>query len=448
MKKFAVLTSVLALAACGGGSGSHPGNPNTPGAVTTPYRDAVRESNQKVTSMISNSEYQVVRYVVNKLGDDAADVNLSRSATTRGAFTPSAPTGNMDYDKAKELVELAAWLVDNSTTHSDITTMFTNSSADKNKIKAALKLMNDMWCFVGGDANETANRIISRRATFETPLAELQHNTEVFNLNEADLILSDGGFGGKLRFNVNDRGEIDGFEMLPDEDDPEDEGLSFTTRTDGEQSGYTQFTGTVEHQDAVLTYHSMGKELGLTYSDFGHFDIDIGLFNNWHVPFIGGYTTKQIADITTIQNQVNFNGKATGHVVKPNYYAHNSPAMIPLDSDAHLTFNPGTGKTVLTASFDNWYDIEYTKNGNAMGSIEFTNYKDNGLEGNPNLQFSNEVMHDGVVAVTDEDIRYFGNNNTASEAVGLIQIRDCQGAECGDNDSADYLRMNLGFGAK
>ena len=448
MKKFYLLTSILALAACGGGSGGG-GSNSSVSEATRPYVDPIRTSNSKVTGMVSNSKYQVVRYVVNKLGsDDAAAVNLSRGATTRGSFVPSPATGDVDYDKAQELVDLAAWLVNDSTSHDDITNMFNTSTTDKNKIKAALKLMNDMWCFVGGDANETANRIISRRSSFETPLAELQHNTEVFNVSDARLILSDGGFGGELKFDVDENtGEITGFELLPDEDDPEDEGMSFTTRLENSDAGHTQFQGTVEDQPAVLTYNSLGKELGLKYSDFGSFDID--RFDNWRVPLAGGYESKRITEMPTDEvanhETLSFQGKATGHVLRPNYYGDGDPAVIQLNAPASLKFYGHEGKTVMTASFSNWYDVEYTKIRTDAGNVNFTNYKQNELGADLNLS---NATGETNVQVTGEDIRYFGDNNIPTEAVGLIQVRDCAGAACNDHEDEDYLRMNLGFGAK
>ena len=39
----------------------------------------------------------------------------------------------------------------------------------QNKIKSALKLLDDMWCYVGGDADETAQRILERREAFKKP---------------------------------------------------------------------------------------------------------------------------------------------------------------------------------------------------------------------------------------------------------------------------------------
>ena len=55
------------------------------------------------------------------------------------------------------------------------------------------------------------------------------------------------------------------------------------------------------------------------------------------------------------------------------------------------------------------------------------------------------------VTITDtgvkSDIRYFGDNTNPSEAVGIIQVRDCNGAACNnDYDLQQEVRMNLGFG--
>lgn len=214
MKKTLILTSVLALTACGGGSG---GGAGTPAEITTPttFTDRVAASNSVITNMVSNSKTQVAVYVANKLGSDASSVglgNAGRSATTRGAFIPSANVGSgLDYDKAQELIELAEWLGDNTTTEQDIISMFDNSNEGKNKIKAALKLLDGMYCFVGGSAEETANRIIARRSAneFVAPLADLQKHSEIMTLDGVDLYTTEGY---RLKFNVDTDGKIVSYE--------------------------------------------------------------------------------------------------------------------------------------------------------------------------------------------------------------------------------------------
>ncbi len=79
MKKIAILTSVLALAACGGGSGHHhDGTPVTPGAnnpATVPgdktIGDAARASNREITSMASEI----------LIAKDGSLPNIARDAT-------------------------------------------------------------------------------------------------------------------------------------------------------------------------------------------------------------------------------------------------------------------------------------------------------------------------------------------------------------------------------
>ena len=76
------LAMVLALTACGGGSGGS-GTPGgdviiPPSDAFVPQEDTIAESNAVLTSMVSNSEYQVALYVSNKLGDDAESVGLGK----------------------------------------------------------------------------------------------------------------------------------------------------------------------------------------------------------------------------------------------------------------------------------------------------------------------------------------------------------------------------------
>lgn len=70
MKKIAILTLILALAACGGGSGSH----GTPGEILTPEQRAAAESNLSVTGMKS--------HII--IGGANATVNPNARASTSG----------------------------------------------------------------------------------------------------------------------------------------------------------------------------------------------------------------------------------------------------------------------------------------------------------------------------------------------------------------------------
>ena len=368
MTKYFILTSILSLAACGGGSGgdgSAPIIPENPIIPDTPFVDTVADSNSEITGMISNSEYQVARYVAHKLGDYAADVNLSRTATTRGAFVPRSPTGDADYDTARELIDLAAWLVDDTTSESDIVEMFNKSTLDKNKIKSALKLMDDMYCFVGGDAVETARRIKDK--DFEKPLADLQQKTEIMTLDGVDLYTSQGE---RLKFNVdkngviisyeypdylvhNDDGSVnftryddDGKHEYPTEDDSDglimrqdntnifvqENTIPLSTMNDEDpDANIVSIENIIDvNSDIIVKLHdeyiSYGKQLGLKYADFGIMKNDFkkatfaasGLneagkqevrefLDAWGImitPFSGGYASKSISseDMTALAN--------------------------------------------------------------------------------------------------------------------------------------------------
>ena len=316
MKKLAILTSILALTACGGGSGSGGGSapimPDTPVIPDTSFIDTIGDSNFAVTGMISNSEYQVARYVAYKLGDYATDVNLSRIATARSAFVPSFEHSGSDYDTARELIELAGWLADDTTSESDIIEMFNKSTLDKNKIKSALKLMDDMYCFVGGSAEKTAERIIEHRnaGMFAQPLTDLQQKTEIMTLDGVDLYTSREQ---RIKFNVNKDGKIVSYEFpdyLIHHDDgtvsfkhcnnegkceyPTEDDIDGIIMRDGDTNRFIQESKILlsemndEDPDANIVskenisdvngditvrlydeYISYGKKLGLKYADFG-----------------------------------------------------------------------------------------------------------------------------------------------------------------------------------
>ncbi|MBR3510512.1 MAG: hypothetical protein IKN73_00420 [Alphaproteobacteria bacterium] len=281
----------------------------------------------------------------------------------------------------------------------------------------------------------------------------IEHNNKtftVYNLEDVDFVMADEGFGGEMKFGINENtGEIESFYLLPDEDDPEDEGMSFERAeyNPNEKETAYQFTGKVNHeghQDAVLTYNSLGKEdggIGLKYSDFGSFDISV--INGWRTAFIGGYDDVKKIDVKNIEEDIDFEGKATGSVVAV-LGGEGSGTAIPLDSDASLKFDKKTDKTTMTASFSNWYDVEYTKIGDSEGNVKFTNGK------KPDYYLIGDTTGEGkTVSVTGEDLRYFGDNNKPIEAVGLVQVRDCGGEECtNDYDNQQEVRMNLSFGVK
>jgi len=473
MKKYIILTSVLALTACGGGSGSG----------TAPM--SVGESNARITSMKSNSEYQIKQYVMKKLGSDAKSVGLVNGDTdTRAAFMPSDVLNtNNDYEKIHELVELAEWLYNDETTEQDIIDKFNASSADKNKIKSALKLMDNMWCFVGGSATKTAERVLEKRSTFAEPLADLKAKTEVFNMKDIKFsILENIDQVTELRFNVNPKtGRVESIEY-PDAEELNEQGYD-TTAGPIKRKGDTNFFMEQVYDDdgSILEgivipheYVSYGKKLNLQYADFGvlrhHYNkVDVEGMEDWGVqdtPFAGGYTTKyitnnQVKDLA-MGGDITFKGLAVGDVSDWDWSAgvDNEGAAIPLPGGA-LTDNNATlvfaqdGEQILTADFsDRWYKIQAVKHANGKDQFRVLS-GDGGDDARYHLASSPDNLTDGmntdqhaIVFQTD----YYGDNpNSPTEATGLAHYQWQHGdliyiPSKGHHDYEHHLNIDLGFG--
>ena len=496
MKKNSILLSSLCiLSACGGGSGgSGVAIPNKPDTPFVPQEDTIASSNAKITNMISNSEYQVTLFVSNKLGADAESVGLGnitgRGATTRGAFL-SSHSGELDYDKAAELVNMATWLNQPDTSAEDIIAEFNN---DRNKIKAALKLMDDMYCFVGGDASETARRILEMRDknSFDAPLETLKSNTEVMNLKDVMFNTTAAGRITRLKFNVDDTGKIVSLEY-PDAQQIMDEAA-------GLENDYTEitigpiprvpdtdtFVEKIEHEGQIFSfprkYISYARELGLKYSDFGVLESDLrDAGGDWGIsfdPFAGGYETKEIdANRMTelAQNgEIIFNGLARGDVTyfwcdgpcnDENHYEPSIEGGL-RDDNATLVFSPD-GKQTLSANFTNWYNIQAIHNADGTNQFKIIggdggNDKRFHLNTDPNaplLSDNGSLTNNGVTYERmNMYVGYYGKDNEPSEAVGLVKyqftpslktIEDETGVGTHwEPDPNGNVSVSLGFGGK
>lgn len=119
MKKYAILTSVLALAACGGGSSHHGGGaaqigPDAPivapGAVTDPE---IIKNNKTVTHLAEiDNRAEIVAYVESKLGSDYYEMpdgttNVSRATTSGAAVRSVADKLSLDekYRQASQKLD-------------------------------------------------------------------------------------------------------------------------------------------------------------------------------------------------------------------------------------------------------------------------------------------------------------------------------------------------------
>lgn len=208
---------------------------------------------------------------------------------------------------------------------------------------------------------------------------------------------------------------------------------------------------------AKYTYESLGKNK-LRFSDFGTLHIERTDVDNksWTPVFIGGYDVAKKIDPTSISPQtLEFSGTAVGSVVAV-LNGQGSGTSIDLnDNTAQLKLvvsNDGTNSIAsseVKAEFDNWYNILYTETGDSK-TIELSDY-----HGTNDYKMLTAADSNGKVTIEDigikTDIRYFGDNGKPSEAVGIIQVRDCNGAACTNDYGTSTnpnpeIRMNLGFG--
>jgi len=274
-----------------------------------------------------------------------------------------------------------------------------------------------------------------------------------YDLSDVKFSLADEGFDKEaFVFLVNDKGEIYGIDMgLAQEESYPADGPKYIKREEK-----NKFSGLVNDEGwipANLEYHSEGGTLNLRYSDFGYIDIDAREF--WRPVFIGGYDDAKEIATNAVNSEIQLDGRVVGHVMAVKG-GPNSGEALPLEATAKLTLNEGNSK--LEADFLNWYKIVYEENGDVK-TVAFSEFHRTDDDFRMVSDTGSGVTLDNSVTQYDpdeditmnnlnSDIRYFGDNGNVSEAVGLIQLRDCGGQFCNnDHEHQQEVRMNIGFGA-
>lgn len=464
MKKLVILTSVLALTACGGGSGSGGGGsapimPDLP--VVTNEAEMARSSNSVITGMVSvDNESIRTNYVKNVLGDDYysdvsnGTINPSRSAAIRSGSTTG--NGKNVCKSEKDCNDLAFnnmknWLIEN------IDSLDENNIENSADLRKALMLAGfkdelpgnwddiKAWFFDNKDAiKQQAQDIYDQLGEHE----EFNLADVVFTMSSASLGDEDGG-KDQLTFDVDENGKITGvdFKTYAPNDQGElvkaDEGDFYAKRTGDENEFLIHQEREGEILEGNVAIETYGRNVGLKYSDFGAF---VGVINGESVKegFAGGYTNKEI-NIVNMAGEMNFSGRVVGTVQPKGEDGDN----LPLDGAATLSFNNGTES--LSLAFDNWYDVQIEKTGD-QGNILFTNgdvitndeYKfasgnelttENFLNGN----YEGKVVEDGVSHYGKIDINYYGNNGKPVEATGVLQYVE-------HLQQGGGVRANMAFG--
>ena len=499
MKKFYLLTSILALAACGGGSGGGGSNSGNPGnsallaqndiavihagtEVQSGLTQAAVESNENVTNMLSQ---------IGVSTSNGSTINIGRSGSTfeyNGQIYNSYDLSDVNFNLADEGLDEEGFkfVVDNN---KKITHFYMTDETDFKVINGELYQESDNGELVVNNGNlqiqgsiPTATLTSNGNGTWTYTNTGNPSGNGIYTIdNEGNMFKLCGNTGCDLEYDnvdaylVYEDSEVkladntvqaDGKtlsnyrEYQVDEDGNVIEIMKFIRINDTDD--FDALITAEDHslKNAIMTYNSesRGNQIGLRYSDFGYFPMyqenedthQMEIVENYKIPFIGGYDVKQI-DTQNIANNATFTGKAIGHVIALSNDGEdtNLVGILALNSDASLRFNPTTKTSVMQANFNNWYDVKYTKVGTNQGSVDFTNTTNKNIANTYRLIGDNGEIASGRngVAVSGEDLRYFGDNNIAREAVGLIQVDDCTGGNCED-DPTKEIRMNLGFGAK
>lgn len=472
MKKLAILTSILALTACGGGSGggAAPIMPDAP--VVPDETKEIRNHNSFITGMVSvDNEAIRTSYVKSVLGEDyytnASDgtIDITRGATFRASS--SSENGKNVCKSERDCNQLAfdnmrKWLIEN------IDSLDENNIENSADLRKALMLAgfkdelpgnwDDIkeWFFANiDDIKQSAQDIYDNMGEHE----EFNIRNVVFTMSSASLGDEKGG-KDELTFDVKN-GKIVGVDFkayTPNETGKLVTGEgAFYAKRDGKNNKFlVEQIRQGEKLIGEMAIETYGQEIGLTYSDFGAFigeltsiDLNNGdtKTSNTKEGFAGGYTTKMI-DVSKMSGEMNFSGRVIGTVHSRK--ANNTE--LPLDGKATLNFDNGT--ETLSLDFSDWYDVQIVKNGN-QGNIHFKNggviseqnsaYKfaggdefttENFITGDYNGKVApKENAHYGKINIT-----YYGNTEKHKpiEATGVLQYVD----KAQDNE----IRANMAFG--
>ena len=381
MKKILVLTSVLALAACGGGAGERVTQDNIirAGTAGTVSLEAAK-SNSKITSMVSEIG----------VASDGTTVNIGN--------TGRIATSIFVYN-GKEYVSYKLDDVHFSLGPS-------NGEVDENEYVTF------------GLSNDGTGEIVS--VVFH------DGDSEYTKERNGDKVFAGTVYRYYLQgSNGNYYPQTDSFDVRPTRDQVR-AAIANNIPDEYVRNYYlSQFDALgddwddEEHMHSEIQNHSFelkGKDLNtkLRYSDFGY-DV-LGDEDDYSV-IAGGYDIKKI-NLNTPEfanKKIMFSGTAIG--AKAYSDGEDEYVSEPISTNngaASLTFN--NGQETLVMPFNNYYTVTVNKNGN-NANIAFTDYKGS----DNNFKFTKES---GITTNSTDyafvDIKYFGDDNSPSEAVGRV----------------------------
>lgn len=455
MKKSIFLISLLALSACGGGSGGVSGGTGTDVGLTPSFgavSEEVKASNAEILTMNStvSDETKRTAYLKTVFGDEYDDVmsaiqqtdspvlfSLNRNGSVRdggnNVCKSERDCNQLLFDKMLETLQN----LDNI------------DSLDEKGVRYALiaagfkDALPGNWDDIKAYVKEHKNEIVNKaEEVYETPG---QGKPEEIRLDGAVFsALITTGASDVMKLKINDEGKVVGVKF-------EDVGSGSSKYSPAELYTWLSRVGDTDRFDfnsdntsGELIMESYAKELGLKYTDFGTFTAAEGTTVSGRdesgatIPFMGGYLAKNIST-EDLKEDVTFKGIAKGMVNPAN--GTGATDLVIEDKNATLAFNKSTGEENFSASFDNWYDIKLVNKGDRVQSFEVD---DMGRQIDDIYQLKNPPLNAGENEVFSFEKGYFGDNGVPEEAVMLLQYQQ----HVGQANDDENLNLFLGFGGK
>lgn len=331
MKKYAILTSVLALAACGGGSG---------GGMVAPARPAISDITGMRASVTNKTK--VIEEVESKLGD--LDAYATQTTQKKARAAKAGMTLDQKYELAMQLINQAKETLRNL-----------NPAAidddNLNNVIMALKL-------AGQTVSETVDGVrdyISKN-TPDDIISNVdkivsEHTRKIDDATFDIISVSDDGeieFGG---LKIKTDGEHISAIALDYGDEPNGK---FTMKPLGGKTFITVTSGGTQKEVHKSKLILLGKEHKLQYADFGYIEntpIVSGESEISREYLTGGYTIMEI-EPNEMSGEMTFTGTAVATMW--NDATGNYKNL--RDDNATLTFNNGSES--LEMKFKDWYNVK------------------------------------------------------------------------------------------
>ena len=490
-----MLLSILALTACGGGSGGNHTtvidqndsvNNNTYEDLTIGNMDIpisnisgdVVDSNEQVTSMDSGitNIAEMTAAVEGIIGSDALDDIANNLENLMGTMTRSFKSMNGNYTNKEKAAYVAL----------EGAKVFKDWNNDKkSRFFEIYPNMVSYWgklfcgCNVNGfDINQYLDLFGNNTNQDNFNDFYSDHHYREYTLDNADFIMSSASNGDEnggldvVKFELDNDSKIVGIKLYAFNSDEIGDFEHQNTADDAyiERIGDSNVFHFVQERDQMHDGRLVHKRIEgdgtlLThggenrYSDFGQFfvvadEYEDGEFKERQIsyePFAGGYAEKKIVDLPS--ESMRFSGKAVGTI---DGREDNHDDLL-LSGDATLTFD-GTSE-ILEMQFNNWYNLTINKNINEErivftfdGSSSDDNFALNAMESNHKSvivenpgNYNGRGYEENTLTKGKLKIDYYGDNNIPEEFVGVAQYVEGMPPENEQTDGAE-IRVNLGFG--